>query len=433
MVKPEPFANTDTNSVVASVWSGSNTVKQMTASERAALVISDAAAAYGNSAYYNPAYGSYNVYGTATNPAAAATAFSYQQMAASASLRTPTAFPYALGSATSAAAYYGGSYPTNLDYTAYNSQYYSGMRNSYYPNALSTAAYNAASISADATADLTVFPLKADKKSSSKSSKKKKPSSSPGDAQYARVFIWELHEICAITKQYLDHFTQKALQLNPASQYYRLLGQILDNVVSRSFSMDPVEESDVCNVEDATIEETVGEGAMVDVRGGVELVRRLAAKYMALRQLYTDNAQKSENGVNYGLIEQSGMADRKCEVIEAIRQCEMLMGGRVNQARKCLNLISSRSANSVEKYANVIICNEDLTYGVCEVLLSGLAHTLPIENIYSTMKTTKEMVIERIQTRFGKKCSYIIVSSNPETTTIARKVKIILFRIIHFI
>ena len=146
------------------------------------------------------------------------------------------------------------------------------MRNSYYPNALSTAAYNvredfilfpikpskfqAASISADATADLTVFPLKADKKSSSKSSKKKKPSSSPGDAQYARVFIWELHEICAITKQYLDHFTQKvrrlvvyyenqeefqALQLNPASQYYRLLGQILDNIVSRSFSMDPVE------------------------------------------------------------------------------------------------------------------------------------------------------------------------------------------------
>ena len=51
----------------------------------------------------------------------------------------------------------------------------------------------------------------------------------------------------------------------------------------------------------------------------------------------------------------------------------------------------------------------------------------------SKLNSFQEMVVERIQTRFGKKCSYIIVSSNPETTTISRKVKAILFRIIHFI
>ncbi|RCN37444.1 hypothetical protein ANCCAN_16651 [Ancylostoma caninum] len=59
-------------------------------------------------------------------------------------------------------------------------------------------------------------------------------------------------------------------------------------------------ECELCNVEDAALEDSLNDGALVDGRGGVEMMRRLASKYLALRQLYLECALKPDvQGCNY--------------------------------------------------------------------------------------------------------------------------------------
>lgn len=104
-------------------------------------------------------------------------------------------------------------------------------------------------------------------------------------------------------------------------------------------------------------------------------------------------------------------------------------------------LFGFRTAVSSEKYANVVLCSDPLVAAVAELLLAGLAPSVPIENIYSTSKAgrvssieaspkavvsslreVQEAVLDRIQNRFGKKCSYVVITSSSETNNIARKV-----------
>ncbi|KJH42633.1 hypothetical protein DICVIV_11359, partial [Dictyocaulus viviparus] len=79
------------------------------------------------------------------------------------------------------------------------------------------------------------------------------------------------------------------------------------------------------------------------------------------------------------------------------------------------------TAVSTEKYANVVLCTDPLVAAIAQILLGGLAHAVPIENIYSISKTSREVVLDRIQNRFGKKCSYVVITSSLETNNIARK------------
>ncbi|VDM70059.1 unnamed protein product [Strongylus vulgaris] len=60
----------------------------------------------------------------------------------------------------------GSSYPTSFDYSAYNPQYYNGMRAGYYGNALAAGAtaYTGTALSSDTSSELSAFSLKCDKK-----------------------------------------------------------------------------------------------------------------------------------------------------------------------------------------------------------------------------------------------------------------------------
>uniref|UniRef100_A0A1I7WZP7 Eyes absent homolog n=1 Tax=Heterorhabditis bacteriophora TaxID=37862 RepID=A0A1I7WZP7_HETBA len=267
------------------------------------VTITDPAAAFTQNPYYNSSYTTgYGVYGSTP------TASYYQQVASG--LRAQNAsFTYGIGTATPSA-YYGGSYPTGFDYTAYNPQYYNGMRTaSYYPLSSGTSTYSVnkeccrtttdgCTLSTDVSSDLSAFSIKGDKKGE-KNNKK------------------------------------------------------------------------TCNI--------IIQNTIVLISG------------------------------------------QKDDITDAVRQVESLFASRTEVARRCLEAVAQRTAMSSEKYANIVMCSDGLVPAVAQLLLSGLAHTIPIENIYSTNKAGKEAVLDRIQHRFGKKCSYVVVTSHPETNAVARK------------
>ncbi|VDL74969.1 unnamed protein product [Nippostrongylus brasiliensis] len=369
------------------------------------VAITDPTSAFTQNPYYNTGYaaGGYGMYGGTS-----ATASYYQQVATG--LRAQNAsFPYGIGTAAPSA-YYGSSYPTSFDYSAYNPQYYNGMRAGYYGNALTAgataaAAYTGTALSSDASSDLSAFTLKCDRKGGKSGKKKKTGSCSPSDAQFARVFVWELDDICTLSTSALSGLVHKAPQFSRA---VALLQNLAARVVALSFPSDQLEESELCNVEDAALEDSLNDGALVDGRGGVEMMRRLASKYLALRQLYLECALKQDGqGCHYALVERCGMSSQKDDINEACRQVEQLFGGRTEAARRCLEVVAQRTAISSEKYANVVLCSDPLVAAVAQLLLAGLAPAVPIENIYSTSKAGREVVLDRIQNRFGKKCSYV--------------------------
>lgn len=419
-IKPSRFLSagdaTSSDVVTPAVWSIlPESAKDMPA-PTGLVAITDPTSAFTQNPYYNTGYGAggYGMYGGSS-----ATASYYQQVATG--LRAQNAsFPYAIGTAAPSA-YYGSSYPASFDYSAYNPQYYNGMRTGYYGNALTTGAstYAGAALSADASSDLSAFTLKCDRKGGKSAKKKKTGSCSPSDAHFARVFVWELDDICTLSSASLNGLAHKAPQFSRA---VALLQNLAARVVALSFPADQLDESELCNVEDAALEEGLNDGALVDGRGGVEMMRRLASKYLTLRQLYLECALKPETqGCHYTLVERCGMSSQKDDINEACRQVEQVFGGRTEAARRCLEVVVQRTAVSSEKYANVVLCSDPLVAAVAELLLAGLAPSVPIENIYSTSKAGREAVLDRIQNRFGKKCSYVVITSSSETNNIARK------------
>ncbi|KAK6015296.1 hypothetical protein OSTOST_19279 [Ostertagia ostertagi] len=228
----------------------------------------------------------------------------------------------------------GSSYPTSFDYSAYNPQYYNGMRAGYYGNALAagaTAAYTGTALSAEASSELSAFTLKCDRKGGKSAKKKKTGSCSPGDAHFARVFVWELDDICTLTTSSLNGLAHKAPQFSRA---VALLQNFAARVVALTFPADQLEESELCNVEDAALEESLGDGALVDGRPGRT---------------------------------RCGMSSQKDEINDACRQIEQLFGGRTDAARRWTEC-RQRTAVSSEKYANVVLCSRSASGSRCPVV-----------------------------------------------------------------
>ncbi|VDO78167.1 unnamed protein product [Haemonchus placei] len=202
------------------------------------VAITDPTSAFTQNPYYNGGYGAggYGMYGGTT-----ATASYYQQVATG--LRAQNApFPYGIGAATPSA-YYGSSYPTSFDYSAYNPQYYNGMRAGYYGNALAagaTAAYTGTALSSDVSSELSAFTLKCDRKGGKSAKKKKTGSCSPGDTHFARVFVWELDDICTLTTASLNGLVHKAPQFARAAA---LLQSFAARVVALTFPADQLDVS----------------------------------------------------------------------------------------------------------------------------------------------------------------------------------------------
>ncbi|GMT29395.1 hypothetical protein PFISCL1PPCAC_20692, partial [Pristionchus fissidentatus] len=409
----------------------------------------DGTTPYGStSSYYNAAaaaaatYPAYSAMYSATTPSAAAAY--YQQMTSGALRNSSSAaaasLQYALGSSAAAATapYYGASLlssaaGSNYDYTAaYGTNYYSGFKGGYYGLG---SAYQSLSSSLDASA-LNSFVPKGDIKKS-KSSKKKKSggSASPPEAQYVRVFVWDLDDISILSLTQLE----MSQRLAPTSLQHHILRQTGVQVQQFAFPSTELEVNDheflqVCNAEDAVVEEPQTPTSTVttsgeregDETGAVtsttstrsvtsEAARRVAAKYAHLRQFY------GEYAINRAGLLSLCLPSAGKEFEDALSSVDSMLGGRTNNVLRCLDIVTARSLQSIDKYANVIISNESVVSQAAQMLLMGAAPFVPLENIYSCGKQGKEIILERLSTRFGKKCSFVVVSSNGETQNLARK------------
>lgn len=84
-------------------------------------------------------------------------------------------------------------------------------------------------------------------------------------------------------------------------------------------------------------------------------------------------------------------------------------------------IISNRSSRN--QYANILITSESIVPTLAKLLISEQSSMIPAENVYSTLRMSKESVIDRILSRFGKKCSFVIISTHLDTHEIAKKVR----------
>lgn len=68
---------------------------------------------------------------------------------------------------------------------------------------------------------------------------------------------------------------------------------------------------------------------------------------------------------------------------------------------------------------------ENIVTTLAKLLIMEQSSMIPAENVYSMMKIGKEAVMDRILSHFGKKCSFVIISTHPDTHEIAKKVCIL--------
>lgn len=63
-----------------------------------------------------------------------------------------------------------------------------------------------------------------------------------------------------------------------------------------------------------------------------------------------------------------------------------------------------------------------LVPALSKLLLFGLSGVFDIENVYSATKIGKESCFERISSRFGRKCTYVVVGDKQEEEAAAKQV-----------
>ena len=77
--------------------------------------------------------------------------------------------------------------------------------------------------------------------------------------------------------------------------------------------------------------------------------------------------------------------------------------------------------------------SNQLVPSLAKLLLFDLGGVFDIENIYSSTKVGKESCFERIASRFGRKCTYVVVGHrHDEEETAAKQVTLTKTLTVHF-
>lgn len=95
--------------------------------------------------------------------------------------------------------------------------------------------------------------------------------------------------------------------------------------------------------------------------------------------------------------------------------------GSIEGHRRCVQLISDRSPQIKDKCANIVLGGESLACVLAKLMIFDLAKHVPVENVYSVAKISKEEALKRIANRYKKKHA-VILSSNVETGRLAKSV-----------
>nr|CAD7408179.1 unnamed protein product [Timema cristinae] len=259
------------------------------------------------------------------------------------------------------------------------------------------------------------------------------PSPSNPESNLERVFIWDLDETIIIFHSLLTgSYAQKYSKVSPVCSHsltklgYRM-EEIIFNLADAHFFFNDVEDCDQVHIDDVSSDDNgqdlgtynfsadgfhvpASNGTLClssGVRGGVDWMRKLAFRYRKIKDVY-NNYRNSVGGL-LG----PGKRDQWLQVRSDI---ETITDNWLTLAIKCLTLINSRS-NCV----NVIVTTTQLVPALAKVLLFGLGGIFPIENIYSATKIGKESCFERIVSRFGRKCTYVVVGDGQDEEAAAKQ------------
>lgn len=117
-------------------------------------------------------------------------------------------------------------------------------------------------------------------------------------------------------------------------------------------------------------------------------------------------------------------SNKREQWLQLRQEIEAVTDNWLTLANKCLTLINSRS-NCV----NVLVTTTQLIPALAKVLLFGLGNVFPIDNIYSATKIGKESCFERIVTRFGRKCTYVVIGDGQDEEAAAKTLNFPFWRI----
>nr|QRF78286.1 Eya [Terebratalia transversa] len=253
---------------------------------------------------------------------------------------------------------------------------------------------------------------------------------SPGpESDLERVFIWDLDETIIIFHSLLTGtYATRYGKDPPQSVTLGLrMEELIFNLADTHLFFNDLEECDQVHIDDVSSDDngqdlsnynfqTDGFHAAATnanlclatgVRGGVDWMRKLAFRYRRIKELYTSY----RNNVG-GLLG----PQKRDQWLQLRQEIEAITDNWLSLALKSLSIVNSRS-NCV----NVLVTTTQLVPALAKVVLYGLGGVFNIENVYSATKIGKESCFERIVSRFGRKCTYVVVGDGRDEETGAKQ------------
>ncbi|KAK6179505.1 hypothetical protein SNE40_011845 [Patella caerulea] len=263
---------------------------------------------------------------------------------------------------------------------------------------------------------------------SSRGRSRAQPSPGP-ETDLERVFIWDLDETIIVFHSLLTgSYAQRYGKDAPQSVSLGLrMEEMIFNLADTHLFFNDLEECDQVHIDDVSSDDngqdlsnynfaTDGFHAAANnatlclatgVRGGVDWMRKLAFRYRRMKEIF--NTYRNNVG---GLL---GPQKRE-QWLQLRQEIEQLTDNWLTMALKSLSIINSRS-NCV----NVLVTTTQLVPALAKVLLYGLGGVFDIDNIYSATKIGKESSFERIVSRYGRKCTYVVVGDGRDEETAAKQ------------
>nr|CAH8870580.1 unnamed protein product [Trichobilharzia regenti] len=137
-----------------------------------------------------------------------------------------------------------------------------------------------------------------------------------------------------------------------------------------------------------------------NLHGGIEWMRKLAFRYRRIREIY--NCSRHNVGVLLGYPKASHWSTLR-------NNLDILTDHWLSLATKATEKIANRDDS-----VNILVTTTQFIPSLAKILLYGYGNSFRIENIYSATKVGKENCFERISSRFGRKCTYVVIGDGKE-------------------
>uniref|UniRef100_A0A8D8R7J3 Eyes absent homolog n=2 Tax=Cacopsylla melanoneura TaxID=428564 RepID=A0A8D8R7J3_9HEMI len=261
------------------------------------------------------------------------------------------------------------------------------------------------------------------------------PTSTIGGHQIKeRVFIWDLDETIIIFHSLLtgSYASKHGKTIQDVVHLGQKMEELIYGIADNHFFFNEVEDCDQVHIDDVSTDDNgqdlsgynfssdgfrssvlnvpsapPGLCLASGVRGGVDWMRKLAFRYRKIKEIYNNYRHSVEGLLTH---------QKRDEWIELRAEIERVTDNWLSMAIKCLETIKQRP-----NCTNVIVINTQLIPSLAKILLFGLGGIFDVENIYSSTKIGKESCFERIVTRFGRKCTYVVIGDGPEEENAAKQ------------